>query len=135
MAAPVLDDFIDAELATHGLTEDKLLLVGFSQGTMMALHVGLRRAHAVAGIIGYSGMLVAPDTLEAEIRSRPPVLLVHGNADTVVPVLALADARRTLLAANVPVEVHVSEGLGHSVDPTGLSLGGTFARRTLGIAG
>ena len=133
MAAPVLDAFIDSELAAHGLTEDKLLLVGFSQGTMMALHVGLRRAHAVAGIIGYSGMLVAPDTLEAEIRSRPPVLLVHGNADTVVPVLALADARRTLIACNVPVEVHVSEGLGHSVDPTGLSLGGKFARRVLGI--
>jgi len=130
-AAPVLDAFLDAELARTGLADDKVLLVGFSQGTMMALHVGLRRQKPVAGILGYSGMLVAPETLARDIRSRPPVLLVHGDADPVVPFAALAEATRVLAASDVPVETHVSRGLGHSVDQTGLMLGGQFARRVL----
>ncbi|MGN6572200.1 MAG: alpha/beta hydrolase, partial [Pseudolabrys sp.] len=85
-AAPVLNAFIDAELKRRGLTDSALALVGFSQGTMMSLHVGLRRANAPAAIVGYSGMLVVPedidpDTFAGEIRSRPPVLLVHGDQD------------------------------------------------------
>src|SRR5471032_3024039 len=79
-AAPVLDAFIDAELARHGLTEAQLALVGFSQGTMMALQVGPRRLRALAGIVGYSGMLADPEALASEVRTRPPVLLVHGDA-------------------------------------------------------
>src|ERR1700683_2317047 len=83
-AAPVLERFIDAELARHRLPPQALALVGFSQGTMMALHVGLRRAVAPAAIVGYSGLLVVPPqggpaALAAAIKSRPPVLLVHGD--------------------------------------------------------
>lgn len=130
-AAPVLDRFIDQELMRTGLTEKDLLLVGFSQGTMMSLHVGPRRKAAVAGIIGYSGMLIAPDRLKAEARTRPPVLLVHGSADSVVPVRALAQAEQALRLLDFPLESHVSPGLDHGVDPAGLALGGTFARRVL----
>jgi len=130
-AAPALDRFIDEELARTGLSEKDLLLVGFSQGTMLSLHVGPRRKAAVAGIIGYSGMLIAPDLLRAEVRSRPPILLIHGSADPVVPVRALVEAEQALRELDFPVESHVSPGLGHGVDPAGLSLGADFARRVL----
>lgn len=130
-AASELDSFLSHELATLGLTDDRLLLVGFSQGTMMALHVGLRRSKPIAGIVGISGMLVAPETLEAEIRIRPPVLLIHGTADEVVPFRSLELASKALTAAGVPVMTHVSPGVGHSVDQGGLSAAAAFAVRVL----
>jgi phospholipase/carboxylesterase len=130
-AGPSLDQFLDAELAGHGLTDDALALVGFSQGTMMALHVGLRRAAAPAGIVGYSGMLVTPDdagaqSVVAEIRQRPPVLLIHGDQDQVIPVQALFLATEALAALEIPVEWHLSYGVGHGIDPEGLRHGGAF---------
>ncbi|HEY0269783.1 MAG TPA: dienelactone hydrolase family protein [Sphingomonas sp.] len=130
-AAPELDAFISSELAEHGLAEDRLLLIGFSQGTMMALHVGVRRPNPVAGIIGFSGMLVAPDLLESEAESRPPILLIHGDADPVVPFRSLAEAKRTLEAAGFSVAQHVSPGLGHNVDPAGIAAAADFARKVL----
>lgn len=131
-AAPALDAFLTAELEAAGLPGDRLLLVGFSQGTMMALHVGLRRAEAVAGIVGISGMLVAPDQLEADIRSRPPVLLIHGTEDDVVPFRSMDLAKAALAAAGVPVETHASTGLGHSIGQDGLAAAAAFARATIG---
>ncbi|UAK26519.1 dienelactone hydrolase family protein [Sphingomonas nostoxanthinifaciens] len=130
-AAPGLDAFLTKELEDADLGADRLLLVGFSQGTMMALHVGLRRANTLAGIIGISGMLVAPDSLHAEIRSRPPVLLIHGTADDVVPFRSLDLATKALTAAQVPVETHVSKGVGHTVGQDGLAAAATFAARVL----
>ena len=130
-AAPELDAFLDAELAAAGLTDDRLLLVGFSQGTMMALHVGLRRERALAGIIGISGMLVAPEQLDRQIRSRPPVLLIHGTDDQVVPFRSLDLAARALEAAGVSVETHIAPGVGHTVDQGGLAAAAVFARRVL----
>jgi phospholipase/carboxylesterase len=130
-AAPLLDAFIEAELAAAELTEDRLLLVGFSQGAMMALQVGLRREPAPAGIIGISGMLVAPDRLDQEIRSRPPVLLIHGTDDQVVPFGSVELAAKALTATGVPLEIHVSQGVGHSVDQGGLAAAAAFARRVL----
>src|SRR6476660_592581 len=96
-AAPILESFLDAELKRRNLAPAALALVGFSQGTMMALHVGLRRAIAPAGIVGYSGLLVVPpdadpDKLTAEIKSRPPILLIHGDQDELIPVQALFHA-------------------------------------------
>lgn len=122
-AGPVLDDFITSELERYDLTEADVALVGFSQGTMMALHVGLRRANPLAVIIGFSGALAGAEHLEAEIKSRPPVLLVHGSVDDVVPVAALPLAADTLEQLQVPVSTHISEGLGHGIDPAGLELG------------
>src|SRR5467141_798543 len=94
-AQPALDRFLDAELARYRLTADRLVLVGFSQGSMMALHAGLRRAVAPAGIVAYSGLLAGPVHL-AETKVRPPVLLVHGEADDMIPIDALHMAREAL---------------------------------------
>jgi|ADGO01.1.fsa_nt_gi Predicted esterase len=101
-AAPVLESFIDMELARLGLGADRLMLVGFSQGTMMALHVGLRRSPAPAGILGFSGALLGADKLKEQIRGRPPILLIHGDADDVVPLEALFAALNGLAAADCP---------------------------------
>ena len=133
-AAPVLERFIDAELARHRLPPQALALVGFSQGTMMALHVGLRRAAAPAAIVGYSGLLVVPpqgkpEVLAAEIKSRPPVLLVHGDQDDLIPAEALFQAAQQLAELGVPVEWHLSPGVGHGIDPEGLRHGGEFLAR------
>jgi phospholipase/carboxylesterase len=130
--AAVLNAYIEAQLARFGLAEDRLALVGFSQGTMMALHVGPRREQRLAGIVGFSGMLADPDALAAEARSKPPVLLIHGDADTVLPVSALGAAETTLRAQGFEVTAHISPGLGHGVDAMGLRLGGEFLKRVLG---
>ena len=125
-AAAILDAFIDAELARRGLAEDSLALVGFSQGTMMALHVAPRRARAVAAVVGYSGRLIAPRRLAAEMRSKPPVLLVHGTADPVVPYASLATAKAALEGVGIPVTTETRPGLAHAIDEEGLELGGSF---------
>src|ERR1700726_4987209 len=122
-AAPLLDAFIDEELQKRGLSESDAALVGFSQGTMMALFVGLRRATPLAGILGYSGRLIAPDLLAGELRSRPPVLLVPGTEDPLVPFQSMADAEAGLKGARVPVESLACVGVEHSIDPEGLERG------------
>jgi phospholipase/carboxylesterase len=132
-AAPALEAFIDAELARHGLTEASLALVGFSQGTMMALQVGPVRPRPLAGIVGYSGMLADEAALAAtDGAPRPPVLLVHGDADPMIPINAFQTAKAALARHGFTVESHVSPGLGHSIDYQGLSLGGAFLARVLG---
>ena len=103
LALPALDEFVDALLARYGLGDDRLALVGFSQGTMMALHTALRRPRPVAAVLGFSGALVGAERLAAEARSRPPVMLVHGDADDVVPVEAMFLAAEALGGAGVPV--------------------------------
>jgi phospholipase/carboxylesterase len=128
-AAPAIDTFIDRKLDQYGLTEADLAIVGFSQGTMMALHVGLRRAHQVAAIVGYSGMLTGAADLAHLPITKPPVLLIHGSADTIVPVAALHAAKADLERVGIAVSEHVSPGLGHSVDPQGLELGGAFVAK------
>ncbi|HUC66231.1 MAG TPA: prolyl oligopeptidase family serine peptidase [Stellaceae bacterium] len=130
--APILDAFLDDALATRGLDDSRLALVGFSQGTMMSLYVGPRRAMAPAGIVGYSGAMIGADDLPREIRARPPVLLVHGDADEVVPPRALPMAVKALEAAGVSVESLTRPGLGHGIDEVGLRQGGAFLRRVLG---
>lgn len=130
-AAPILDAFIDAELARHGLTEANLALVGFSQGTMMALTVGPRRTRQIAGILGYSGM-VADESALATAPTHPPILLIHGDADPMIPVAAFHQAKAALTAHGFAVEGHVSPGLGHSLDLHGLHLGERFLSRVLG---
>jgi phospholipase/carboxylesterase len=130
-AAPAIDAFIDRKLDQYGLTDADLAIVGFSQGTMMALHVGLRRANQVAAIVGYSGMLTGSASLANQIRSKPPVLLVHGSADPIVPVAVLHEAEKELKHLGIETSSHVSAGLGHSVDPDGIRLGGDFVVKAL----
>ncbi|HEX3673609.1 MAG TPA: prolyl oligopeptidase family serine peptidase [Rhizomicrobium sp.] len=128
-AAPALDAFLDAELARLALPPERLALVGFSQGTMMSLQVGLRRPVKPAAIVGYSGMLAgAPPTLGAD---TPPILLVHGDADPMIPADALFMTATALGRAGAAVQWHLSPGIGHSIDETGLALGGIFLAMAL----
>jgi phospholipase/carboxylesterase len=130
-AAPAIDEFITRKLKQYDLTEADLALIGFSQGTMMALHVGLRRPRQIAAIVGYSGMLTGVEALRQTRITRPPVLLVHGSDDEVVPVAALQTAERALKQLGIAVSSHISPGLGHSVDAEGLRLGRDFVVKAL----
>jgi phospholipase/carboxylesterase len=138
-AAPVLETFLRAELERRNLAPSALALVGFSQGTMMALHVGLRRATAPFAIVGYSGLLVVPpdsnaEKLAAEIKARPPVLLIHGDQDELIPPQALYHAVGGLASLGIPVEWHMSHGIGHGIDQEGLRHGGEFLARRFAAA-
>jgi phospholipase/carboxylesterase len=125
-AAPVLDRFIDEQLSLRGLDGSQLALVGFSQGTMMALHAGLRRSVPPACIVGYSGALAVPERLSGEMTGAPPILMIHGDADDMLPVSRMHEAVQALGEAGLPVQWHVSPGLGHGIDQTGLELGARF---------
>lgn len=137
-ARPAIDGFLDGELARLGLDDSRLALVGFSQGCMMALHVGLRRPRAVAGVLGYSGLLVGADHL-AEAKARdargeaPPVLLVHGDQDPLIPLDAMFIAANQLAAAEIPCQWHLSFGVGHGIDGGGLQHGGLFLAKAFGL--
>jgi phospholipase/carboxylesterase len=124
--APSLDAFITEAMITRGLGPEQVALVGFSQGTMMALYVAPRRGQPLAALLGYSGALVAPELLAREAMSRPPVLLIHGEADEVVPSQALPAAVQGLKTAGFDVQAHMRPRLGHGIDPEGLMLGGQF---------
>jgi phospholipase/carboxylesterase len=131
-AFAALDAWLD-EVAGQGTPPERTVLVGFSQGTMMALHVALRRARPFAGIVGFSGRLLDPELLAAEIVSRPPVLLVHGDEDPVVPFASLGEAADALVAAGIETYAHVSPGTAHGIAPDGLGLALQFIRERLGI--
>ena len=124
-AAPKLNAFLDAELARLNLPGDRLALVGFSQGTMMSLYVGLRRNPQPAAIVGFSGLLVGGELL-SRFANAPPVLLTHGDEDQVIPPQALFMSANALASLGVPVQLHLAKGLGHGIDPTSLALAGRF---------
>lgn len=125
-AAPALDAFLDDTMAAHGLDESKTVLLGFSQGTMMALHVGLRRKKQLAGIVGFSGMLAGAELLQSQVTHKPPVLLIHGDADEMLPHTLSQRAGQALQAAGLKVGLHIAQGVGHSIDDTGLQLAARF---------
>lgn len=131
-ASDDLNAFLDQRLADEGLSPGRLILFGFSQGTMMSLHVAPRRPEAVAGIVAFSGRLLNPDALAAETLSRPPVLLVHGDADPMVPFAEMNLAGRALGDAGFEVYGHVMKGTGHGIAPDGLSVALAFIRDRLG---
>jgi phospholipase/carboxylesterase len=128
-ALAAVQGFIDAELQRYGLGDEQLALVGFSQGTMMALHAGLRRTNPCAGILGYSGALLSVDG----ITTKPPVCLIHGQDDMVVPFSAIGIAESLLAGTGVAVETHARPGVGHSIDGEGLRIGVEFLRKVLKV--
>jgi phospholipase/carboxylesterase len=137
-AAPGLDAFLDRELARYDLPPSRLALVGFSQGAMMALHAGLRRPIPPAAIVGYSGLLVledgeGPESLMAMTRTAPPILLIHGDRDDVVPVEMFFFSKEALGAAEIPCQWHLSAGLAHGIDGEGLRQGGLFLTQAFGL--
>jgi phospholipase/carboxylesterase len=125
-AAPALNAFVDAELARHELAPDKLILAGFSQGGMLALHVGLRRAVAPAAIIGLSTMLVGPEHLKSDVITTPPLLLSHGTHDEVLPFEGMFASVNALGEAKIPCQFHISHGVGHGIDAGALHHAGEF---------
>ncbi len=134
-AAGLIDAYLDAELERLKLDESRLALVGFSQGAMMAIHVALRRNKPVAGVVGYSGMLIDAENIAAEIKSRPPMLLCHGDADPVVPYASLREAVAGLAKHDVPAQWHTSPGVGHGIDPGALEAGSNFLKNAFREAG
>lgn len=125
-AGATLDAFLDSELTRLSLSPDRLVLVGFSQGTMMSLHVGLRRRVKPAAIIGYSGMLAGAGAMRSLPKDTPPILLVHGDSDPMIPAEAMFVSATALGRAGAAVQWHLSAGVGHGIDPVGLHIGGTF---------
>jgi phospholipase/carboxylesterase len=129
-----LDAFLDALMVDEDVLPEQVVLFGFSQGTMMALHVAPRREDGVAGIVAFSGRLLSPETLKEEAIARPPVLLVHGDADDVVPPQSLPQAAEALQEAGwQDVYAHVMKGTGHGIAPDGLSVALAFMRDKLGL--
>ena len=131
-AIDTLNGYLDQVEAETGIPAAQTALVGFSQGTMMSLHVGPRRPAPYAGIVGFSGRLMSPETLEAEAVSKPPILLVHGDQDEMVPPSSLPEAEKALSAAGFEVATHVSPGVGHGIAPDGLGLALRFLQARLG---
>lgn len=134
-AAQSIDRFIDRELEKYGLDESRLALVGFSQGTMMALHVALRREKPVAGVVGYSGVLVGARTLKEQMRAKPPIVLIHGDRDPTIPIPAMFESAEALAAAGHGAQWHISYGVPHSIGPDGLELGADFLAKYLKTPG
>ena len=126
-----LNGFLDARLTEEGLTPDRMVLIGFSQGAMMSLHVAPRRDKAVAGVVAISGRLLRPETLAAEALVKPPVLLIHGDQDAVVPFTDMATAGDALVAAGFPTYGHVMQGTGHGIAPDGLGVALQFLKDRL----
>lgn len=130
-SAADLNSWIDGVLADTGLAPEALALVGFSQGTMMSLHVAPRRAAPVGAVVGFSGRMIGPERLAAEVVSRPPVLLVHGDEDPMVPFESMGVAAKALEGVGIEVRTHCSRGMGHGIAPDGLSLALGFLRAHL----
>tara|TARA_R110002094_G_scaffold64951_1_gene75107 strand:+ start:2496 stop:3161 length:666 start_codon:yes stop_codon:yes gene_type:complete len=129
-----LNAFLDALMVDEDVLPEQVVLFGFSQGTMMALQVAPRREDAVAGIVAFSGRLLSPETLADEVVVRPPILLVHGDADDVVPPQSLPQAAEALQEAGwQDVYAHVMKGTGHGIAPDGLSVALAFMRDKLGL--
>lgn len=131
--AQVVDGFLDQQLARFGLTEAECAIIGFSQGTMVTLQMAPRRERPLAAVVGFSGALVAAETLAADIRSRPRMLLIHGAEDEVVNPACLPQAEQALAAAGIPVLAESRPGLGHSIDGPGLALAIGFLRQAFGL--
>lgn len=133
-AAADLDAFLDGVMVDEDLLPEQVMVLGFSQGTMMALHVVPRREDPIAGIVAFSGRLLEPELLADETQSRPPVLLIHGDADDVVPVQSLPQAAEALQGAGwTEVYAHIMKGTGHGIAPDGLSVALAFMRDRLGL--
>lgn len=129
-----LNAFLDALMVDEDLLPEQVALLGFSQGTMMSLHVGPRREDELAGIVGFSGRLLAPELLADEAVSRPPVLLIHGDQDEVVPVQSMPQAAEALQEAGFKeVFAHVMEGTAHGIAPDGLGVALAFLRDKCGF--
>lgn len=129
-----LNAYLDSVMVDEDVLPEQVALFGFSQGTMMSLHVGPRREDELAGIVGFSGRLLAPELLEDEIVTKPPILLVHGDQDDVVPPQSLPEAAEALQTAGFKeVYAHIMKGTAHGIAPDGLGVALAFLRDKCGF--
>jgi len=128
---PILEEFIYGELERTGVSSDRLALVGFSQGTMMSLHVGFCCELPIAGVLGYSGRMILDQTGQLGVKSKPPAMLIHGDRDDLVPVASMLEAVQQLSSHGARAQWHICQALGHSIDQQGLGIGGIFLRDCL----
>ena len=128
---PVVNAFIDELLDGYGLDASRCVLMGFSQGSIVSIHTAPRRSAGLAGVVAFSGAMITGDTLEAELRSKPPFLLVHGTDDPVLPPSGTEEAAAHLAEAGVPASVHLLPGLAHGIDERGLAMATEFMRQVL----
>ena len=131
-AAKIVNDFIDQQLERFGLTESDLAVIGFSQGTIVSLHSLLRRKKPAALVVGFSGALFGSHLLKEEIKSKPPVLLIHGEEDDILPIQMMHDAYETLKTNGVEVEEHAYPNLAHSIGQEGFELAVNRLKSKLG---
>ena len=134
LAKPILDNFIDQQLAKYNLAEEHLALIGFSQGTMLSLFTALRRNIPVAGVVGYSGRLIGKELIAYQIRCRPPLVLINGDQDDLVPIESQPIAVDALKALGVKIKGHIRPGLGHSIDDVGIQIAQEFLSSIFEIA-
>lgn len=133
IAAIILNHYLDAQMVRLSLAPADVALIGFSQGSMMALHTALRRTEPIAGVVGISGALFGTELLAEEIRSRPPICLIHGTHDAVVPFIAMGAAEAALRSNMVSVETHSRPMLGHGIDENGIDIASAFLKREFGL--
>lgn len=129
-----LNGFLDDLLEEEGVTASQIVLFGFSQGTMMSLQIAPRRSEPVAAVVGFSGRLMNPEALRAEAKVKPPVLLIHGDQDDVVPPQSMNEAGEALTVAGFDVYAHIMKGTAHGIAPDGLSIALAFMREKLAPA-
>lgn len=132
-AEPILNHFLDDMLARFELTAHQLALIGFSQGTMMSLYAAPRRTQAIAGVVGYSGVIHPDALLPQDVRSTPPVCLIHGDQDEVVPYTSLSISADTLRNVGIRAEEHTRPHLGHGIDEQGITIAIDFLKKNLPI--
>jgi phospholipase/carboxylesterase len=132
-AAPILNAYIDMQQARFGLEAKDIALVGFSQGSMMAMYTSLRRTEPLGAIVGISGALHGGPSLAAEITARPPICIIHGTADEVVPFVMMDAAATALRDNNVPHETHARPGLGHGIDEEGIAISAAFLKQSFRV--
>lgn len=130
-SAPHLEAYIDATMAKYSLDESRTILGGMAEGMMACLHVGLRRARPLAAIVGFCGMLAEPETLAAEIRSRPPLFLAHGDKDETIPLDTFGRSVQALRDNGLQPELHIAKGVGHTIDTAGISQAWRFMYRAM----
>ncbi len=128
-AAAILNTFIDEQLAAYGLDNNNLAIIGFSQGTMTGLHAAMRRTPEIKAFVGFSGALIGAEVLKDEITAKPPVCLIHGQMDDVVPYASMKHASDTLKTVGIDAQTHTRAGLGHSIDLEGIKIAGEFLKK------
>lgn len=134
LAADDLNDFLDQQLMAEGLADNRLILLGFSQGAMMSLHIAPRRRASLGGVVAIAGKLIDPNMLQSDVKVKPEVLLIHGNVDDVVHFTEMAAADSALSQAGFATQTHVMHGTGHGIAPDGLQAAYSFMARKLGLS-